>query len=64
MKNEIPSLLLDEKVCVIRSSPDTLQNFWQVIITKWKSRELNQNTFHFRVTHLGGCKEGVLVSSS
>jgi hypothetical protein len=64
MKNEIPSLLMDEKVCFMRLSPDTLQNFWQVIPTKWKCRELNQNTFHFRVTHPGGCKERVLVSSS
>jgi hypothetical protein len=47
MKNEIPSLLMDEKVCFMRLSPDTQQNFWQVIPTKWKSRELNQNTFPF-----------------
>jgi hypothetical protein len=31
MKNEMPSLLLDEKICFIRLPPDTLQNFWQVI---------------------------------
>jgi hypothetical protein len=30
MKNEMPSLLLDEKICFIRLSPDTWQNFWQV----------------------------------
>ncbi len=31
MKNKMPSLLLDEKICFIRLLPDTLQNFWQVI---------------------------------
>jgi hypothetical protein len=31
MKNEMPSLLLDEKTCFIRLPPDKLQNFWQVI---------------------------------
>jgi hypothetical protein len=31
MKNEMPSLLLDEKICFIRLPPDTWQNFWQVI---------------------------------
>jgi hypothetical protein len=31
-KNEMPSLLLDEKICFLkRLPPDTLQNFWQVI---------------------------------
>jgi hypothetical protein len=32
MKNEMPSLLLDEKICFIRLPPATLQNFWQVIM--------------------------------
>jgi hypothetical protein len=32
MKNEISSVLLDEKIYFIRLSPDTLQNFWQVIM--------------------------------
>jgi hypothetical protein len=32
MKNEMPSLLLHEKTCFIRLPPDTLQNFWQVIM--------------------------------
>jgi hypothetical protein len=27
MKNEMPSLLVDEKLCFIRLPPDTLQNF-------------------------------------
>jgi hypothetical protein len=31
MKNEMSSVLLDEKICFIRLSPDTLQSFWQVI---------------------------------
>jgi len=31
MKNEMPSLLMDEKICFIRLLPNTLQNFWQVI---------------------------------
>ncbi len=31
MKNEMPSLLLDEKTCFIRLPTDKLQNFWQVI---------------------------------
>jgi hypothetical protein len=34
MKNEMPSLVLDEKICFIRLPPDTLQNFWQVITVK------------------------------
>jgi hypothetical protein len=32
MKNEMPSLLLDEKICFIRLPPDTLQNSWKVIM--------------------------------
>jgi hypothetical protein len=28
MKNEMPSQLLDEKICFIRLPPDTLQNSW------------------------------------
>jgi hypothetical protein len=32
VKNEMPSLLLDEKISFIRLPPDTLQNFWQVIM--------------------------------
>jgi hypothetical protein len=31
MKNEMPSVLLDEKICLIKLPTDTLQNFWQVI---------------------------------
>jgi hypothetical protein len=32
MKNEMSSLLLDEKICFIRlPSDDTLHNFWKVI---------------------------------
>jgi hypothetical protein len=31
MKNEMASLLLDERICFIRLPPDTLQNFWQFI---------------------------------
>jgi hypothetical protein len=31
MKNEMPSLLLDEKICFIRLPLDTVQNFWQII---------------------------------
>jgi hypothetical protein len=31
MKNEVSSVLLDEKICFIRLSPDTLQNLWRVI---------------------------------
>jgi hypothetical protein len=32
MKNEMLSLLLDEKICFLkRLPPDTLQNFWQLI---------------------------------
>jgi hypothetical protein len=38
MTNEIPSMLLDEKVCFIRLSPDTLQNFWQVIMNKMEKQ--------------------------
>jgi hypothetical protein len=30
MKNEILSLLLDEKICFIRLPLDTLQSLWQV----------------------------------
>jgi len=32
LPDEMPSLLLDEKTCVIRLPPDTLQNFWQVMM--------------------------------
>jgi hypothetical protein len=32
MKNEMSSLLLDEKTCFIRLPPDKLQNFWQVVM--------------------------------
>jgi hypothetical protein len=32
MKNKMPSLLLDEKICFIKLCPDTLQNFWQLIM--------------------------------
>jgi hypothetical protein len=32
MKNEMSSVLLDEKICFIRLSPDTFQNIWQVIM--------------------------------
>jgi hypothetical protein len=31
MKNDMPSLPLDERICFIRLPPGTLQNFWQVI---------------------------------
>jgi hypothetical protein len=31
MKNEMASLLLDDKLCFICLPPDTLPNFWQVI---------------------------------
>jgi hypothetical protein len=32
MESEMAAvLLLDEKMCFIRLSPDTLQNFWQLI---------------------------------
>jgi hypothetical protein len=31
MKNEMPSLILDGKICFIRLPPDKLQNFWQVV---------------------------------
>ncbi len=31
LKNEMSSMLLDEKICFERLSPDTLQNFWQDI---------------------------------
>jgi hypothetical protein len=31
MKNEMLSMLLEKKICFIRSPPDTLQNFRQVI---------------------------------
>jgi hypothetical protein len=32
MKTEMPSsVLLDEKICLLRLPTDTLQNFWQVI---------------------------------
>jgi len=34
MKNEMPSLLLDEKKCSIRLPPNTLQIFWQIIMIK------------------------------
>jgi hypothetical protein len=32
MKNEMPSLILDEKICFIRLPANTLQNFWQVVM--------------------------------
>jgi hypothetical protein len=31
MKNEMPSLILDEKICFTKLPPDTLENLWQVI---------------------------------
>jgi hypothetical protein len=31
MKNEMPSLLLDEKICFLKLPPDILENLWQVI---------------------------------
>ncbi len=34
MKNEMPSLVLSEKLSFIRLPPDTLQNFWQVIMSQ------------------------------
>ncbi len=34
MKNEMPSLLLDEIICFMRLPPNTLQNFWQVIMIR------------------------------
>jgi hypothetical protein len=34
MKNEMPSLLLDEKLSFTRLPPETLPNFWEVI-TYW-----------------------------
>jgi hypothetical protein len=33
MKNEISSVLLDEKIGFVRLHPHTLDNFWQVINT-------------------------------
>jgi hypothetical protein len=33
MKNEMLSLLLDEKMCFIELTPDTLQNFWQINVS-------------------------------
>jgi hypothetical protein len=30
MENEMPSLLLDVKICLIRLPPNPLQIFWQV----------------------------------
>jgi hypothetical protein len=33
MKNEMSSMLMDEKICFIRLPPDTPHNFWQVITT-------------------------------
>jgi hypothetical protein len=35
MKNEMHSLLLDEKICFITLLQDTLQNLWQVIMRVW-----------------------------
>jgi hypothetical protein len=37
MKNEMPSLLLDEKLSFTRLPPDTLPNFWQVF-TYWEGK--------------------------
>jgi len=34
MKNEMPSLLLDETICFIRLSLDTWQNFWRSLHKK------------------------------
>jgi len=31
----MPSLLMDEKNCFIRLVPNTLQNFWRVIMLLW-----------------------------
>lgn len=35
MKNEMPSLLMDDKICFVRLVPNTLQNFWHVIMLLW-----------------------------
>lgn len=33
MKNEIPTLLMDDKICFVRLVPNTVQNFQHVIMS-------------------------------